>query len=781
MKRLIPLLLLLASPCMADEPKSLWAETRALIKNLRDYSVHTASSKVREKIPPALEFLKAHEGDTENRKLIAEVEQNVVKTSARAHDYVIAAPVARRLAADKSVPVDWRLDAATYLANGHLVSNAYEAADAIYASYTALRPPEVKPAELSRAYALRAGLFTRRNDFAGATNVMAKARAELPGDEAFNKAFVQAVDNDTVAIYKTFYYMREAYDYCLAHGRKGMAYDIVSSGDFDDTPAAMALANEILSDPAFSIERRQGVWFWLYGHDHEKAGKYYPEILGATTASTNNFVKSLGGRFSNAWLQSVFGRWFPAYYGNFEEITRMWDIYVPLLRGLGRVPEFKPAQYATLAFAAMGDVEKAAAAARAGLENKSLEPADKYELELAARTLTLRGSADAIEKAVAKADRAIATTNLADSARLSRLDRVGSMAVASRNDALARGFAAYRSKISRHPPKMRYVAKFSQTPVLGAGTWGNLPFKPEEQPLARKYGGKDLSFMVTDVATGNRAKADAGAGKASVTLQAVTDDWGVHLLPTFHTELAREYEAGVRSAGSYECYIAPGDNQPYTCFMCYPGKDATASIYNTSYDGPGHRRVDSADPSSMRSGTFFTDDAVLNYIGFAWENFATLIPKNGAEWDLECVFWGPDQYAWNGTESIHGRSTWGILTFDLSDADRVKIFRNLLFKASRAYRAEKTSGAPVKNCPQGGVFDYWKDDALGDPAFYKEVLKPLEERLDKGLERVKIDMTDDDVRDLAENYLAAWRDIRFTVGRLRAEYLKRKLSEGSRR
>ena len=777
MKRIIPLILL-AAVCMAEQPKSLWTETRELIKNLRDYSVHTPSEKVRAKIPPALAFLEAHTNETANHKLIAEVEQNVVKTSSRAYDYVIAEAVARRLAADQSVSVDWRLDAATYLAQGHLTaSNDYDSADAIYASYAALRPPAISPAELARAYALRAGLFTRRNDFAGATNIMAKARAETPGDEKFNNAFLLSVDTETVGIYKTFYYMREAYDYCLAHGRRTMAYDIASSGELGDMPAAIALAKELVADPSISIEKRQGIWFWLFGRDRETTDKLYPAILGDTTASTNNFIKSLGNRFSSAWLESVFGGWFPSYYGNYAEVIRMWGIYLPLMRGLGRVPDFKPAQYATVAFAATGDLKGAVEAAKAGLENKSLGPADKYELELAARTFPLRGDADSIASAIAKADRDIATTNLTDGARLSRLDRVGSMAVASRNDALARGFATYRSKISRQPQKRRYVAKFSSTPVLGAGTWGNLPFKPEEQPLSRKFGGKDLSFMTTDVATGERIKADADAGASAATLQAVTDDWGVHLLLTFRTELAREYEAGVRSAGNYECYIAPGANQPYTCFMCNPAKDSTASIYSTSYEGPGHRRVDPSDPTRMRSGTYFTDDAVLNYIGFAWESFPTLIPVNGAEWDLECVFWGPVQCAWNGTESIHGRSTWGILSFELSDADRAKIFRKLIFKASRMYRFEKTAGTPVKDCPQGGVFDYWKDKALGDPEFYEKVLKPLEERLDKGVERVKFDMTDDDVRDIAEHYLKDWIDIRYTVGRLRATYLKERLSE----
>ena len=134
------------------------------------------------------------------------------------------------------------------------------------------------------------------------------------------------------------------------------------------------------------------------------------------------------------------------------------------------------------------------------------------------------------------------------------------------------------------------------------------------------------------------------------------------------------------------------------------------------------------------------------------------------------------QSAWNGTESIHGRSTWGILAFDLTDADRARVLRAQIFKAASAYRAEKVAS----RAPGGreSVFEFWKAAALGDPAFYAAVLKPLEERLDKGLEKVKAGMSDDDVRDIAQNYLQEWRDVRFTVARLRAAYVTEKLSEG---
>ena len=57
--------------------------------------------------------------------------------------------------------------------------------------------------------------------------------------------------------------------------------------------------------------------------------------------------------------------------------------------------------------------------------------------------------------------------------------------------------------------------------------------------------------------------------------------------------------------------------------------------------------------------------------------------------------------------------------------------------------------------------------------------KELEKKL-KGLEKVKVGMSDEDVRDVAQNYLQEWRDVRFTVDRLRAAYLNERLSEEGR-
>ena len=63
----------------------------------------------------------------------------------------------------------------------------------------------------------------------------------------------------------------------------------------------------------------------------------------------------------------------------------------------------------------------------------------------------------------------------------------------------------------------------------------------------------------------------------------------------------------------------------------------------------------------------------------------------------------------------------------------------------------------------------------GDPEFYKVVLKPIVEELDAAADKVKLTMTDAEVKELGEKYLSRFLNIRYTVAQLRARYLKETL------
>ena len=759
------------------KPRTLAEASRELIGKLRNYSVHSYDDDVLKQVPPALAFIAAHEGSVSNRSVVAEVAYHAIRSAVRGRDLNLCKPTAEKLLVMENIPYAWRIEAAAYLASSLADRGDYQAADALYAPFVALDPSKIPVNDWISAVARRADLHTRRNDMKGALDLISSARENPPGNESLKELIRGRLDDEVVAIYKTFYRYEEAFAYCLSKGRKASAFALLSGGLIDDAPRALKLAREILADANEPLAARRAVWAWLFCRDAAAADPYYAAMLGASTRETNEVCNVLKGMLVRGTENNVYGDSTPAFFFDRKETLRVWETYLKTVRLAGGQPEFAPAQYAMVAYAGDGQMRAAVEAAKAGLASDQLKPEERYELGLAAATLALGGGADAIAKAIAAADAGLAG-ELTQAERLKRLDRVGAAALASRDENLARGFAQYRGTLKPALPKKRYAVKFSSRPIAGAGDWANMPFRPEEQAFTRKYGGEDLSFMTTDVATGDRGSAAKGGhAQHPTTLQIAADEWGLHILFSFYDSRARSFEAGALDAGSYECYLAPGEGQPYTCFLCYPKKDALAGCYHTSYSGPGHCRVDDRNPSKFRSETCFTDDCVMNYVAFSWDNFATLVPTGKSVWDFESVFWGPMASAWNGTESIHGRSTWGQLTFDFSGADRANILRAQIFKAVNAYKAEKSAHAPIAGCVQGGVFDFWQDDALGDPAFYEQCLRPLEAKLDAAAARARVGMPDAEVETLAQDYLAQWRDIRYTVARLRTEYLARGLTE----
>ena len=144
------------------------------------------------------------------------------------------------------------------------------------------------------------------------------------------------------------------------------------------------------------------------------------------------------------------------------------------------------------------------------------------------------------------------------------------------------------------------------------------------------------------------------------------------------------------------------------------------------------------------------------------------------EWEFEALRWGNSgSSAWNGTESIHGRSTWGRLRFRIPEEARARIARRLLAKAVSAYRREKTS---EKNFE--GVLAHWQDADNGDPKFYREEVAPIVERLDAIVTRVEAGLSDGQTIRMSGRELEELRDMRKTVARRREIWLsKRRIGE----
>lgn len=336
-------------------------------------------------------------------------------------------------------------------------------------------------------------------------------------------------------------------------------------------------------------------------------------------------------------------------------------------------------------------------------------------------------------------------------------------------------YKVYRS-LYKAEPRKTYEIRFSDAPVNGMEGFLRLAEQPEKQLMDRKFGG-NMDFLVTDVSTGERASGIGSDKKSQVKpteMQIVCDEYGVHFLFTAYDDKAREVQAGLGSAGSYEMYLAPGINQPYFCFL--PNLNTGINhIWNTTYDNAQWHRLDPGfKKKDIKTDHIFTKDGYRFYMFLNWEKFYDKLPETGDLWEYENVHWSRfGGYSWNGIKTIHGRSTWGLLRFNISKEQSVRIKRHIIYEACKAYRKEKqTTGS------NHGVIDRWQNDTvLGDPEFFRQKVESVSRKLDDALKLVKIDMDDATVETLYREAVPGWFGIKHIVSGLRRRYLEEKLSE----
>ncbi len=337
----------------------------------------------------------------------------------------------------------------------------------------------------------------------------------------------------------------------------------------------------------------------------------------------------------------------------------------------------------------------------------------------------------------------------------------------------------YQTYLSLYKPQpcKTYTVVFSGKPILGVHGFLSMEKMPEPQFMDRKYGG-NMDFLVTDVSTGDRGGAIAGK-KAEDTykpseLRLACDKYGLHMLFKAFDSKAKDIEAGIVGAGSFEMYFAPGDNQPYYCPL--PDMSNTAvGIWNSSYNNAQWRQLDQYGKTNfdVKTEKIFTEDGYIVYMFIAWDKFYDKLPEKGDTWDFENIHWSRfGGNSWNGLKTIHGRSTWGKLAFDISDDQMRQIKRNLIIKARQAYLKEKRTTGKYH-----GELDRWANDRyVGDAAFYKAKVAPLVEKLDSYLPLVTADMSDETVDKLFFEAVPAWNEIRYKIADLRREYLEELLS-----
>ena len=508
-----------------------------------------------------------------------------------------------------------------------------------------------------------------------------------------------------------------------------------------------------------------------------KAFKDHPEImddpalaklLEPVEARTNNYVESFWGtwgRLNDAPHASTDGwrSWKYAY-----------NLAAKAADSIGRKGLSLAAAMTGFRVAAQsGDRKLLKAIADRALADEKVKPDDRYRIAFAARLFGeeikkpfLFGSREKSVAAVAEDFEKENAKDIPIATRIDAINRAGTIANAICDEEMVRGLEAYRASLYKPEPRRQYTVKFSEKPLLYAqDVWEDV----EGTLCDRKYGGS-TELMDSDVTTGGRTVADGKEVLPPMTMKVAADDWGVHFRFIIPDPKARQIEARQINGGSFEGYLAPGKNRPYVCFM----KDDTGAdwrFFNTVYNARGQQPINGKDQGRVKTQVVFNDDGMVQMMSLSWDNFVDDLPRDGSVWDFEPLYWGrAGQSSWNGVKTIHGRSTWGELVFDLSDDERARILRGVEARAYARFCREVTKTMRIDRYE--GAARHWKDPVVGDPEFYEARVKPFVDPLLETGKLLAEDPSDKTIFRLEENgTLAKWHNILFELDRMRHDWL----------
>lgn len=543
-------------------------------------------------------------------------------------------------------------------------------------------------------------------------------------------------------------------------------YDLPLS-PFADKARALRLA--VLEDTTRPAEERRRAYPAFLTQDRADvpiAVRYHDVFI---TDNTNGAIRLLSRKMVLPNGLSV------AFYGDFEGSIR----YFMWLKSLVTPnPDFKTTLCAINAYVALGRFDDAVALAKEAIEYKTFTPQEVYQMKMTVTGLAMRdpkADENALHALFVKADAAATkATELTSADRASAIEFLGATLLHARLEPATRASDKLRVSLYAPEPRKHYTVNYSATPISGLDAWQSFAPKTEKQSMDRKYGGT-LEFLATDVSTGDRGAGIGGeADAASIRfpeISFISDVNGLHFRCETFDPQAREVEAKLLGAGSFEGYIAPGENQPYICYLI-DAQTGTFSFYNTTYENRNHRRITTEDPTRWRGEHRFSDEGYTTYLFLSWEAFIDKIPESGAVWDFENILWGrTGNRSWNGLKSIHGRSSWGALVFDLPAKAQTAIKRKLIFGALANYKAEKRTSHHHE-----GVLDHWKDPVVGDAEFYSLHLEPLISKMDEYIPLVKADMSDADVEKVFTEAVPSWNNMPYIAAALRRQFLAKTLT-----
>ncbi len=246
------------------------------------------------------------------------------------------------------------------------------------------------------------------------------------------------------------------------------------------------------------------------------------------------------------------------------------------------------------------------------------------------------------------------------------------------------------------------------------------------------------------------------------------NDEGLHIYVRADDPHVDEIVALKRNGGGFDMNFKAGaGNAPYNIW------------FRNLPDATGGYIVDWASPTKTYAlaRDIFKRDAVTTPEGIAahvfvpWQYFCAQLPFDGNDWLFGMVrsVPGVGQQALTGNYQEFGRLLH--LKFDLTPMQRIEMKRRVANMTFNAYSL-------LRNDANGFILA-WKDNALGDPAFFASEIEPMLKELDEAGARLTGEqaLSDEEVDDIFAKYVPIWGNIKFAVADKRAVYLRDKLMQ----
>ena len=543
------------------------------------------------------------------------------------------------------------------------------------------------------------------------------------------------------------------------------AGDFLALADVYWTEGSLQKAREsamkVLSNENESLRnRQQALRYFMTGtlEDRLVRKKYAQALTESGDFDWNTFW---GGNWRQGGLQRFLQE------GNYESALEMAEICARHPKGKDN---FDLVKSHLTALAGLQHSRDGAAYADQWCAHETFTPAQRYELCLI-KAMFLSGDSDqaflARYKALNKSFPDI--SRVTPEEREAGLVAAGNLALRAGRNSLVEEIDSVRKSLYAPQKKQHIYVPYSPVVIQEVADWYTVPLLPAFQKMERRFGG-NMDFLQTDVSTGDRGsgigtETDIPVDDRVPEFCALTDEFGIHFLLRMWDSEARSVQLGMKNSGSYEIYLSTGEGQPYYCFLVNPGQN-TISCWNSVYTSEYHRRLYPESPE-LRCESKFFEDRYETELFISWDVFYDKLPEKGDILDFECIAWLPaGGFCWNGTKSIHGRSTWGELEFNLTAEQILSIQKNIIFKALRKYESEKRiTGDHL------GAAARWRNPGTGDMDFYKKTVQPLEEKLDDYASLVKQDMDAETVRLLYREAVPYWNGLEFRLSDLRRKYL----------